>query len=65
VKDIGLGGTLEIGKIKKSNRDYNAWLLKRVDTKNSVLWVGERETVQIAETDFVHHWALDLVGQKK
>jgi hypothetical protein len=52
VKDIGLGGTLEIGKIKKSNRDYNAWLLKRVDTKNSVLRIGERETVQIAESDF-------------
>jgi hypothetical protein len=51
VRDIGLAGTLEIGKMKKSNREWTEWLLKRVDTESSELRIGVKETVPITENE--------------
>jgi hypothetical protein len=52
VIDVGLAGTLELGKVKKSNRYFTEWLLKRVDIEKSELRIDERETVAILESDF-------------
>jgi hypothetical protein len=52
VRDVGLAGTLEIGKVKKTSREWTEWLLKRVDTERSELRLGVKETVTISENEF-------------
>jgi hypothetical protein len=52
VIDIGLPGTLQLGKVKKSSRHFTEWLLKRVDTEKSELRIGVKETVAIVENEF-------------
>jgi hypothetical protein len=64
VRDIGLAGTLDIGKMKKLNREWTKWLLKRVDTERSELRIGVKETVPITENEIGPMLGIQSGGRK-